>query len=218
MAATPTSEASTGRRYGGRTADERREQRREQLIEAGLESFGTVGFSNTSIRAVLRESGLAERYFYESFASLELLLVAVHEHIHAVVLEQVRIATSEAGSDIEARARAGLRAFIETITSDPRWVRLKLQELGGSAGEEVQKFRRRAQVTFAEMLMAYGPTEATLARHLEPHALARAVVSAVESLIDAWAAGELRVSLDGLIDHAVVIIRGTVTELERPIA
>ena len=183
-----------------------------------MEIFGTVGFANASIRAVLRQSGLAERYFYESFASLEMLLVAVHEHVHTRVLAQVRVATEAAGADVEARARAGLRAFIETVTQDPRWVRIKLQELGGNAGEEVQRFRRGAQETFAQLLLSYGPTDATLARDLQPHALARAVVSAVESLIDAWASGELRVSLDGLIDHAVVIINGTVNELERPSA
>jgi AcrR family transcriptional regulator len=207
--------APEGRRYGGRTAEERRSERREQLIEAGLEVFGTVGYSGTSIRAILRESGLAERYFYESFASLELLLVAVHAHVNDAVLQAVRVATDRAGADVEARARAGVRAFIETVTADPRWVRIKLQEVGGSAGEELQKLRLAAQEVFAELLITYGPSEATLAKGLQPHALARAVVSAVESLVDAWAFGQLPVTLDSLIDHAVVIIKGTATELER---
>ncbi|MDO9355789.1 MAG: TetR family transcriptional regulator [Solirubrobacteraceae bacterium] len=210
-----TAPAPEGRRYGGRTAEERRNERRDQLIEAGLEVFGTVGFAGTSIRAILRESGLAERYFYENFASLELLLVAVHAHVNDAVLKAVRAATNEAGADVEARARAGVRAFIETITTDPRWVRIKLQEIGGSAGEEVQKLRLAAQEAFAEVLIAYGPNEATLAKGLQPHALARAVISAIESLVDAWATGQLPVTLDSLIDHAVVIIKGTATELER---
>lgn len=218
MAGSSSTEAPSGRRYGGRTAQERADERRDRLVQAGVELFGTIGFANTSIRGVLRESGLAERYFYESFASLEALLVAVHEHVHGSVVEQVRIATDRSGTGVEARARAGLRAFIETITTDPRWVRIKLQELHGDAGEELLAFRRRAQETYAELLLAYGPTEATLARDLQPRALARAVLSAVESLIDAWAAGQLHVSLDGLIDHAVVIINGTVRELEDPIA
>lgn len=218
MAGSPSTDAPAGRRYGGRTAQERTDERRRQLVEAGVELFGTVGFSGTSIRGVLRESGLAERYFYESFASLEALLVAVHEHVHASVVAQVRLATDAAGAGVEPRARAGLRAFIETVTTDPRWVRIKLQEMGGSADVELQAFRRRAQETYADLLLAYAPTEATLARDLQPRALALAVLSAVESLIDAWAVGEFRTSLDGLIDHAVVIINGTVTELERPIA
>ena len=204
-----------GRRYGGRTAQERQQERRDQLIEAGVELFGTVGFGGTSIRAVLRESGLAERYFYENFDSLEALLVGVHEHIHAIMVARVMEATDAAGTDVEARARAGLRAFIETITTDPRWVRIKLQELGGSAGEEVRQFRRRAMTRYASLLVAYGPLDAALARDLRPQALAMAVLAAVESLLDAWAAGELDLTIEGLIDHAVVVIKGTVTELER---
>lgn len=204
-----------GRRYGGRTAEERQQERREQLIEAGVELFGTVGFGGTSIRAVLRESGLAERYFYESFDSLEALLVGVHEHIHETVASAVSQATEAAGTDVEARARAGLRAFIDTVTTDPRWVKIKLQELGGSAGEEVRQFRRRALARYANLLVAYGPNDAVLARGLQPEALAFAVLAAVESLLDAWAAGELAVTIDGLIDHAVVVITGTVREVER---
>ncbi len=212
--ATPATQPS-GRRYGGRTAEERQQERREQLIDAGVELFGTVGFGGTSIRAVLRESGLAERYFYENFDSLEALLVGVHEHIHSIVVAQVMDATDAAGTDVEARARAGLRAFVETITTDPRWVRIKLQELGGSAGEEVRQFRRRAMNRYATLLVAYGPMDAAVARGLRPQALALSVLAAVESLLDAWAAGELDLTIDGLIDHAVVVIKGTVTELER---
>lgn len=212
--ATPATQPS-GRRYGGRTAEERQVERREQLIGAGVELFGTVGFGGTSIRAVLRESGLAERYFYENFDSLEALLVGVHEHIHSIVVARVMDATDAAGTDVEARARAGLRAFVETITTDPRWVRIKLQELGGSAGEEVRQFRRRAMNRYATLLVAYGPMDAAIARGLRPQALALSVLAAVESLLDAWAAGELDLTIDGLIDHAVVVIKGTVTELER---
>lgn len=213
--ATPPSTPAAGRRYGGRTADERRVERREQLIQAGIELFGTVGFGATSIRAVLRESGLAERYFYESFDSLEALLVAVHEHIHVEVAQRTQAATEAAGTDVEARARAGLRAWVDTITTDPRWVKIKLQELGGSAGEEVRQFRRRALDTYASMLVAYGPMDAARARGLHPRALALAVLAAIESLLDAWAAGELPLTLDELIDHAIVVINGTVHELNR---
>ena len=205
----------SGRRYGGRTAEERQEERRAQLVDAGIELFGTLGFGGTSIRAVLRESGLAERYFYESFDSLEALLVAVHERIHAVVVAQVMAATDAAGTDVEARARAGLHAFVGAITTDPRWVKIKLQELGGSAGEEVREFKRRATGRYADLLVAYGPLAATQARGLQPEALARAVLAAVESLLDAWVAGDLPLDLEGLIDHAVIIIKGTVAEVER---
>lgn len=206
---------TSGRRYAGLTAEERAAQRREQLVDAGLELFGTLGFSGTSIRAVLRESGLAERYFYESFDSLEALLVGVHERIHEQVTAAVRIAAETGGDDVEARTRAGFRAFIEEITTDPRFVRIKLQELSGHAGDEVRAFRNRAFTTYANLIMDYAPQERADALGLNGRALAIAVLSAMESLIDSWAAGELPVSLDDLIEHAVIIVGGTVDRLER---
>jgi AcrR family transcriptional regulator len=218
VAGASPSPAVAGRRYGGRTAEERRAERREQLVRAGVQLIGTVGFGNTSIRAVLRESGLAERYFYESFDSLATLLVAVHEHVHLQVVAQVRAATEAAGADTEARARAGLLAFVQTITSDPRWVKIKLAELGGSEGQGMADFRRRAHDEYAELFVLYGPAQKTNARGLQPHALALAVVAGVESLLDSWAAGQLHMTLDQLIDHSVVIIKGTASELEREIA
>lgn len=211
-----TGEATpTGRRYGGLTAEERREQRREQLVDAGLELFGTVGFSGTSIRSVLRESGLAERYFYESFDSLEGLLVAVHERIHEHVAAAVRVAAATGGNDVEARTRAGMRAFIEAVTTDRRFVKVKLQELSGHAGAEVRAFRNRAFTTYANLILDYAPQERAASLGLNGRALAIAVLTALESLIDAWALGELPISLDDLIEHAVVIVGGTVDRLER---
>lgn len=215
MAGASPSPAAAGRTYGGRTAEERRAERREQLVLAGVQLIGTTGFATTSIRAILRESGLAERYFYESFDSLSALLVAVHEHVHDHVVAGVREATQAAGLDTEARARAGLLAFVQTITSDPRWVRIKLAE---SEGSEMADFRRRARDEYAELFVQYGPTERTDARGLQSHALALAVVAGVESLLDSWAAGQLQMTLDQLIDHSVVIIKGTASELEREIA
>lgn len=204
---------AAGRRYGGLTAEERRSARRDQLIAAGLELFGTVGFAGTSIRSVLRQSGLAERYFYESFESLEDLLIGVHEHVHEVIVAAVASATAEAGDDVELRARAGIRAFVETVMTDPRWVRLKLQELGGSAGEGIRQFRRRAHTRYAALLITYGPNQQTRALGLQPLPLALAMVAAVESLLDAWAAGELEMTLDELIDHAAILIVGASNEV-----
>lgn len=208
-----TAPASAGRRYGGLTAEERRAARHAQLIEAGVELFGTVGYAGTSIRAVLRESGLAERYFYENFESLEQLLLAVHEHVHQVVAAEVARATEHAGDDVEARARAGLRAFVETLMTDPRWVRLKLQEHGGSAGEALRQFHQQAANRYASLLVAYGPDAQTRARGLQPRPLALAVLAGVESLLDGWAAGDFPMTLDELIDHATVLIVGTHREL-----
>ena len=47
-------ESATARRYGGKTAPQRRAERRERLMDSGLELFGTQGFAATTIEASVR--------------------------------------------------------------------------------------------------------------------------------------------------------------------
>ena len=49
------------RDYDGKTAGERVADRRARLIAAGLELFGGHGYAGTSIRSVVRRSGLRDR-------------------------------------------------------------------------------------------------------------------------------------------------------------
>ncbi len=51
------------RLYRGISPSERRAQRRERLLEAGLQLFGTDGYADSSIRAVCTQASLNSRYF-----------------------------------------------------------------------------------------------------------------------------------------------------------
>src|SRR5919201_6585131 len=69
------------RNYAGLSADERRLARRERLIEGAIRAYGELGYRNTTVKAVCEAAGLTERYFYESFANSEALLVAAFETV-----------------------------------------------------------------------------------------------------------------------------------------
>jgi len=58
-------------------ADERKAERRVQLLSAAIQVYSERGFRHSSVKAVCEAAGLTERYFYESFANSEELLVAV---------------------------------------------------------------------------------------------------------------------------------------------
>ena len=66
----------SGRTYGGESADDRLTRRRRQLLDAGLELFGTAGYRATTVRQLCREAKVSDRYFYEQFDSTEDLLLA----------------------------------------------------------------------------------------------------------------------------------------------
>jgi len=98
-----------GQRYGGRTADERRAERRERLLDAGLELFGTQGYANTSIEALCSATRLNPRYFYESLKTREELLRAVYDR-------HTRLATAVGVSlELERHRRDVLRGFAELV-------------------------------------------------------------------------------------------------------
>ena len=74
-----TPRARGERTYAGIDLSERREQRRKRFLDAGLEVFGSVGYRQATVRALCKQARLTDRYFYESFESMEDLLVAVYQ-------------------------------------------------------------------------------------------------------------------------------------------
>ena len=99
------------RDYDGKTADERVADRRARLIAAGVELFGEHGYAGTSIRSVLRQSGLRDRYFGESFADLDSLLGAVYAQLIDEEVDSCRAAI-----ETTARGSEGARAMIEALS------------------------------------------------------------------------------------------------------
>ncbi len=95
-----------GRRYGGRDAGERRAERREQLLAAALELFGTRGFHAVTIRQLCAEARLAPRYFYEQFGDREELLRTVYATGMAAVFGAVLAARETAPPDLTAPGRS----------------------------------------------------------------------------------------------------------------
>lgn len=98
-----------GRPYAGASREEREDARREQIIAAGIELFGTRGYRAATVGAICEVAGLNKRYFYESFATLEDLLVAVYERVvsdlRAVVLAGG--AADAGGSETVTEAQGG---------------------------------------------------------------------------------------------------------------
>jgi AcrR family transcriptional regulator len=111
--------------------DERRAQRRSQLIAAAIEVYGERGYRQATVKAVCEAAGLTERYFYESFANSEDLLIASYNAVTYSVFGEIRKAAEEAGPDRTQRARAMLRAYFAALQREPRSARVFLVEIRG---------------------------------------------------------------------------------------
>lgn len=68
---TPQKNSQKERQFKGMSLTERKQLRREKLIEAGIEAYGTHGFFSVTVKDICNEAKLTERYFYESFKKVK---------------------------------------------------------------------------------------------------------------------------------------------------
>ena len=140
--------------YGNKTAAERRHERRQRLLDAGLELFATTGYANTTVQELCGAAGVSARTFYEEFDNREDLLVELHDQLNARAFDTVVTAVAAFPvTQFEQRAAAGVRAYFEVMTADPRWARIALVESVG-VNDAVDGHRRAAIDRFAELIDA----------------------------------------------------------------
>ncbi len=112
------------RQFKGLSLTERKEARREKLIEAGIAMYGTQGFFSVTVKDVCNEAKLTERYFYESFKKSEELFQTVFlkmiEKMQTCLTQAVLMAAPEPKNMVTA----GLSALLSAIKDDPRMARI----------------------------------------------------------------------------------------------
>ncbi|WP_370948661.1 TetR/AcrR family transcriptional regulator [Amycolatopsis sp. cg5] len=201
--------------YGGRTAEDRRAERRERLLSAGLELFGTEGYAASSIEKLCAAAAVSTRNFYEEFASREALLVALHTRVLELAVGAVAEAFSKAEAEdaaLATRIEIAVRAYITTTAKDPRWAKLSYVEVIG-VSETVEQHRitwreRWVMLLEAEAARAVSRGEA---RDRDFHLGAVALIGAVNELVFHWATGGYRIPLDDVIAELVRVATAIVT-------
>ena len=193
-----SSVAAVPRPYRGVSATDRRHLRRQRLIDAGLQLFGTRGIPAVGIVDVCAEAGLTKRYFYESFASMDALAEAVFEHVTGNLVAMVAPAIEiGAGRD----PRPALTVYIRALLSDPRVVRLLAVE---SQTGPLKKYRDGFPTRAVELWFAFA---AAAAEDMPPpqdmRLKAYGFVGAAQQIGMAWLDGHLPLTIDDVIDQLV---------------
>jgi len=193
------------RRYGGHSAEERQFARRERLIEAAIRVYGEVGYRHATVKAVCEAAELTERYFYESFASSEALLIAAFDTVsHRLIDCLDRIRAEHVGAADE-RCHAVLKAYFKALKVDPVGARLFVLEIArvGPAVDEVGAALLRE---FGELLSrTFAPNASA---RLKREELVRAgVVGAVLEIAKVWIRSGHAKSLDAVATDALKICR-----------
>lgn len=183
-----------GRVYGGQSALERQEERRQRLIEAGLDLFARQGYLNTSIEEICAAAAISTRNFYEQVDGREGLLVQLHDiansRAHQAVVDALATAPED---DVLRRVDVAVHAFVTAMTADPRWARIAYVEVVGISAV-VEKRRHAWMNRFAQLLTAEADTLADrgLAPRREHELTAVALVGAIDHLIVHWQAAPPR--------------------------
>ncbi|UUW91230.1 TetR/AcrR family transcriptional regulator [Pimelobacter simplex] len=191
--------------YGGRAAAERVAERRGRLLAAGLELMGTRGVAGTTVRGVAEQSGIAARYFYESFAGIEELQLAVFDQIAAEAAERSVAALGAAPGGVRARTRAVLAAMADLFLEDPRKGRIALIESITSPvlGPRVLDEARRFAGMLAATTTAGDPSAAADDVPVELLLTARFLIGGVAHALGAALQGDVAVDRERLVDVLV---------------
>jgi AcrR family transcriptional regulator len=204
-----------GRMYGGLSALERRAERRERLIEAGLELFGTLGFAKTTIPMLCSASGVTARHFYEEFESREALLRELYDHIAQNALERVVAALRDTGRDVRARIRHSNEAYFRYLTSDPRLARVYAIEAVG-LNPELEAHRRAKREAFVKKMTK--AAQRVEDANVDSRLLSAAIAGASHDLLLEWVIAPRRPSVEKMIDTITnVWVRTLQLDRERPL-
>lgn len=196
-----SNKSSRGRKYAGRSPEERRAERRERLLRSGLELFGTQGYQSVSIERLCSHARVTARHFYEEFSSREALLLAVMDRVMQLVMDATVRSTERAPVDVQSRVRSGVAAFVHGMLDDPRRARVACVEAVG-VSPELEKGRREWMRAFARLVEAQGQmlTEAGQAPEQEYYLGALMLVGGTNELIVDWLSHTPPPPLDGLVN------------------
>lgn len=197
------------RDYRGVSAGQRVADRRERLLAAGLEAFGTRGFAATGVKDICRTAGLTDRYFYESFSSNAELFTAVFDRSTQHLLDATVAALNGEQGNVKDTAYAVIEAYVRALAEDQRLARVIFVE-PPAVGPELERRMREKLRIFAQLVGAtFRPNLPASVSDEAVRFGSLALVGAVERLMIEWQDGELGMPVDRLIDYLADLVVST---------
>jgi AcrR family transcriptional regulator len=170
-------------------------ERREQLLVAARATFGTNGFSATSMNDVALAAGVTKPVLYQHFESKHHLFLELLTDTSTRLVTRIESAVSEAGSGRE-ELESGFRAYIDFFADDPHNFRIIYGEGVRSEPAFIGELR--------ELQSSFG---AFTAEHIDIEGLdqdarllaAQAIAGLLESAMRQWLESDTPTSSDELV-------------------
>lgn len=157
------------------------------------------------MRGVCGRAGLVDRYFYESFADTDELLLAVWDAERDNLVGAVVAAFASGGDgSLPGALRAAISAVVERFRDEPVCARVVL---GDHSGSSVLEARRRETIgTFIELLVQWVAPRLPAGTDLDALRMSTIMgVGGFAELIAAWNAREIRVDAARVAEHATSV-------------
>ncbi|HEX6245846.1 MAG TPA: TetR/AcrR family transcriptional regulator [Polyangiales bacterium] len=200
---------SAGRAYGGMSEEDRKRERRERFLTAGIVTFGRDGYRATTTRSLCAEAGLTQRYFYESFRDLEDLFLSVANLLGERVRKVLEETRFRANDDPQVALRTALTRYFELLKSDPGAARIMLLEAytaAGPVGERALRFTEQLAELLRARIEEALPQLAQ--RGSASQLMAASLVGATHHLALHWMLRGYRDSVKSVVDTAVAVYLG----------
>ena len=201
---------STGRKWGAKTAGERRAARRGQIMRAAIAMYGETGYRTATVKAVCAAAGLTERYFYESFVNSEDLLCQCFVQVNADLMVKIRAAAGGPADSVLERLRAGLLVYLNELRTHRAAARLFLIEMA-NVGPAAEALASASLDEFGALL-----TEIVEAARdpddMVSRLLLRGVVGGGLHIAQAWVAGGCTESIEAVAETALRLYAVMITQ------
>jgi AcrR family transcriptional regulator len=203
----------------GLDAEQRRAERREQLLDAALKLFAAEGYLGTSIEQICSTAFIGMKSFYELFASREECYLALLQRTSERLEERMADAAAQATGNERQEAPRLLATFVHALVDDPRITKVTFGMASGisAAVERQRRTNRRWAAGFLVQLWdrydGPQPEEQSAVRH----SVAIGLVGGMFDLISDWLLeanlsdqGQIEALVDDLTTFYITVRRGLV--------
>jgi AcrR family transcriptional regulator len=184
-------------RWSGVPLEDRQVLRRDELIAAGVQLLGGDGGPAVTVRAVCRETGLTERYFYESFTDRDEFVRAVYDDVCARAMSALMSATTP---------REAVERFVALMVDDP--VRGRVLLLAPAVEPVLVRSGAEWMPSFIDLLQR---KLTQIGDPVRQKMIATSLIGGLTALFTAYLDGRLAASREQFIDYCVemLLIRAT---------
>lgn len=207
-------DAKPPRAYGGKSAEERKQLRKKNLVESSVKLFGKHGFAAVSIDHICTEAGLTKRYFYEAFPSREALLTEAYESVTREYFDAIIVKMAPHLEDAPKLVRAGLEESFGFVRRNPGKARLMMIEamtvrgqLGDLYGARYDDFVDLLLYVTRPLLSKNPPNDRVF------RVMAKGTVGALIHLCQNWIASDFAQPTEELVEGMVRMFSGLAKEL-----